>query len=126
MNLDEILNAAKFIESYKDQFKDLDAAKLEAIVKDFAETHKEELKKLGDSGLEVIFKIIKGKLGEAELDYMKAVKGKGPAQLLREARDDIHKAREDSNDFMNFVRGVGNVMGAVFGAALNKIGVPFF
>ena len=123
-NIDDFLDVAKFISENKDKLKDLDMARLEVIIKDFAETHKEELKKLGDKAIGVIFKIMKGKLGEAEIDYLEAVKGKNPAQLLEEARNDFHSARKDSEDFMNFIKGVGNVMGALLEAAANKIGIP--
>ncbi len=124
VKIDDILNVAKFVNENKDKLKDLDWEKFKLVAEDFAKQHEEELKKLGDKAIDVIFKIVKGKLGEAEIDYLQAVKGKGPAQLLEEARSDIHAAREDGDSFMNFVKGLGVVLGTFAKAAVKSVGIP--
>jgi hypothetical protein len=123
-DINTFLDVAKFISENKDRLKNLDMEVLKDVIEDFAKTHEEELKKLGDKGLDVIFKIIRGRLGDAEIDYMAAIKGKSPATLLEEARRDIREAREDHNGFMNFVMGVSTLSGKIAKAVLKGVGIP--
>lgn len=113
-----------WIEEHEDDFKDLDLDKIKDIFKNFADDHKQELTKLGKRAISVVFKILKGKLTDAEIEYREAVEGKNVAELLEEARSNFRDAREQQSGFMNFVLSVGKISGAIITAAIRQVGIP--
>ena len=104
---EDILKAIDVINKYKDAIGNLNAEVLRKSLEEFVKDHRAELITLGDKAIEIVYMILTGRLKEAEESYYEGVEGKSAVELLRSAREDFIKARQNKASFDSFIGSIG-------------------